>query len=216
MLKWTVLREKRIMHNHWLRSQPLAAVLLAGAALLLPASLPRLAAAQDHPVMSDVVPDGGTGEVVGKITALDAGTRHVTVMPSSGTPITFVAGPHIRLDDLNVGDRASLQFRRTVVWLVTGHNAPDPEGATHTVGQVAQTPGGIGPDGLQLTGRILKVDGNRFDVVNVDGGGVYTIQVVDPQRQQLMSVLKANDAITVGVSPLTIEAIEKCGWFGCF
>jgi hypothetical protein len=75
------------MHDFRLRSWSTALVLLAGAAFLMPTGIPREVSAQDHPVMSNVVPDSGTGAVEGKIESIDTHSRQVTILPGSGHPV---------------------------------------------------------------------------------------------------------------------------------
>ena len=63
----------------------------------------------------------------------------------------------------------------------------------------------------------MKVDApaHNFDVVNPSGGGIYTVQVTNPARIPMVSVLKPGDEVAVSVSPLTITSITECGFFGC-
>jgi hypothetical protein len=87
--------------------------------------------------------------------------------------------------------------------------------ATSTVGQVAQTPGGIGPDATTIVGRVVKLGGpSSFDVVNPTGGGIYTIKTTNPTREAAIGLLKVGDSITVSVSPIIATSVAKCGLFG--
>jgi hypothetical protein len=66
-----------------------------------------------------------------------------------------------------------------------------------------------------IVGRVVKLDGpSSFDVVNANGGGVYTIKVTNPTRQAAFKLLKVGDSVTVSVSPLIVTSIAKCGLFG--
>jgi ribosomal protein L14 len=49
---------------------------------------------------------------------------------------------------------------------------------------------------------------HSLDVVDPSGGGVYTINVVDPARQMAMSTLKVGDTITAVVSQALAVSIE--------
>jgi hypothetical protein len=55
---------------------------------------------------------------------------------------------------------------------------------------------------------------NSFDVVNANGGGIYTIQTSNPSRQAAIGLLKVGDSVTVSVSPIIATSVAKCGLFG--
>jgi hypothetical protein len=89
------------------------------------------------------------------------------------------------------------------------------------VDEIAKTPGGIGYNAAVVVGRVVKLNGpNSFDVVNANGGGIYTIQTTNPSREAAINLLKPGDSITVSVSPLIATSVAKCGplglgLFGC-
>ena len=191
----------------------MALVPLAGAVLLLPIGAPRDAIAQGHPTMSNVIPDGGAGAIEGKIESIDPISRQLTIVSASGSLLTWVAGSDVRLRNVEQGDAVDARYNRTVLWVVTPTSAPVPSGATTTVGEVAHTPGGIGPGASQISGRVLKIDGNAhsFDFVDASGGGVYTIQVTDPSRIAMLPMLKVGSAVMVSITPLTITTMVRYG-----
>jgi len=190
--------------------------LFTAAAFLVPIATLHVASAQQHPQMSNVIPDGGTGSIEGKVLALDQGTRAITIASRDGVPLDLYAGQAVRLDNVEQGDAVEANYTRQVFWVVTPVSAPAPTGATTTVGQVAHTPGGIGPEATQISARVTKIDpGRSFDIVDATGGGVYTIVVTDPTKAAMMSHLQVGNAITVSLTPLEITSMEKCGWFGC-
>lgn len=192
------------------------AVGLASATLLGSLFMPPIVRAQDHPQMANVVPDGGTGAIQGKVLSIDPASRAVTIAPREGDPLTLYAAPSVRLDNVEQGDRVDAEYMRQVFWVVTAPSAPAPSGATETLGEVAHRPGGIGPGPTQVSGRVLRINqGRSFDVVDATGGGVYTIVVQDPSKLAMLGHLQVGNAITVSLTPLTITAMEKCGWFGC-
>jgi hypothetical protein len=196
-----------------------ALALLAGTAFLS-IGWPGGAVAQQNPpnpTMSNVVPDSGTGTIQGKIQSIDPNSRQVTIVPSSGNPVPLVAGTSVHLEGFKQGDSVDARYSRTVLWVITPTSSQVPSGATETVGQMAQRPGGIGPGATQISGRITKVDTSRhsFDVVDAAGGGVYTVVVTDPSRIAVFSNLKVGTGVTVSISPLMITSMEDCGFFGC-
>jgi hypothetical protein len=189
---------------------------LACAAAFTPLMLSTPVAAQTNPTMTNVVPDGGEFAAQGKIQALDAGASTLTLVPESSPPIPMTVAPGVDLTNVSVGDVASVHYTRSVTFVVGSPNVPVGQvPVTSTVGQVAQTPGGIGYNAAVVVGRVVKVDGpTSFDVVNANGGGVYTIKTTNPTREAAVGLLKVGDSITVSVSPLIATSVAKCGLFG--
>jgi hypothetical protein len=66
-----------------------------------------------------------------------------------------------------------------------------------------------------VVGRVVKLNGpTSFDVVNANGGGIYTIKTTNPTREAAITLLKVGDSMTVSVSPLIATSVAKCGLFG--
>ena len=181
----------------------------------VPMMLSAPATAQANPTMTNVVPDGGAFAIRGKLEALSAGARTLTITPEKAEPVPFSVAPSVSLTDVKVGDVVSAHYNRSVTFVVGSPNVPVPANTTTTVGQVATTPGGIGPGASTIVGRVVKVNSSSsFDVVNPAGGGLYTIQTTDPARETLIQSLKAGDSISVFITPLTVNSIAKCGVLG--
>ncbi|MFL5279804.1 MAG: hypothetical protein ACJ8AW_02100 [Rhodopila sp.] len=187
---------------------------LACAAALVPLILPASVAAQPNPTMTNVVPDGGNFATQGKIQALDPGASTLTIAPESSPPIPMTVAPGVNLTDISVGDVASVHYTRSVTFVVGAPSVAVPQ-ATTTVGQVAQTPGGIGAGASTIVGRVVTLNGpTSFDVVNANGGGIYTIKTTNPAREAAIGMLKVGDSVTASVSPITATSVAKCGLFG--
>jgi hypothetical protein len=194
------------------------ALAFACATAFLPLMAPREAAAQDNPTMTNVIPAGGHYSVQGKLQSLDQAAMTLTLVSDKGGTLPITIGPEAEDDvsNVSVGDVVNVHYTRSVTFVagspnVNVSNVP----ATATVGQVAQTPGGIGPNAATIVARIVKVDGtNSFDVVNANGGGIYTVKVTNPARQQALKMLKVGDSVTVSVGPLIATSVAKCGVFG--
>jgi hypothetical protein len=189
---------------------------LACAAAVAPFVMSGPAAAQSNPTMTNVVPDGGTFATQGKIQAIDPGALTLTIVPEASSPLPMMVAPGVDLGGISVGDVASVHYKRSVTFVVGGTNVGVTQvAATSTVGQVAQTPGGIGTSAATIVGRVVKLNNpGGFDVVNANGGGIYTIQTTDATRQAAMGMLKVGDSVTVAVSPIIATSVAKCGLFG--
>ena len=191
-------------------------ITLGCAAALTPLMLPTPVAAQSNPTMTNVVPDGGNYATQGKIQALDPGAMTLTLAPESAPPVPMTIAPSVNLSGISVGDVASVHYTRSVTFVVGGPDvAVSKVAATSTVGQVAQTPGGIGPEAAVIVGRVVKLNGpDSFNVVNANGGGIYTIKTTNPTREAAIALLKEGDSVTVSVSPIIATSVAKCGLFG--
>ena len=120
----------------------------------------------------------------------------------------------ISLEGLSAGDHVSAHYTREVTFVVGTPDASTPR-ATQTVGQTARAPGGIGAGASVIVGRVIKVDGpGAFDIVNVDGGGEYTVRSTDPTRVAALRAVKAGDSVTASVGAVTLTSLARCNLFG--
>jgi hypothetical protein len=199
-----------------------AAVGLACGAALTPFVLSAPVAAQTNPsppnpTMTNVVPDGGEFAVQGKIAELDPGQGTFTLSPrEEGQPMPFTTAPGVDLSPLSNGMVADVHFTRSVSFVLgPPHLQPGHAPVTSTVDEVAHTPGGIGYNAAVVVARVVKVNPpDSVDVVNVNGGGVYTVTSTNPSRLTMIKMLKPGDSVTVSVSPLIATSVAKCGLFG--
>src|SRR3954469_20531977 len=188
----------------------LAAVSLVGAG----PAMAQATSAPANPTMTNVIPDAGSFAVAGRVHAIDPAARTLTIAPSSGRPVALTAPAGSSLEGISAGDHVSAHYTRTVTFVVGTPDASTPR-ATETVGQVARTPGGIGAGASVIVGRVIKVDGpGAFDMVNVDGGGEYTVRATDPARVASLGGLKAGDSVTASVGALTLTSLARCNLFG--
>jgi hypothetical protein len=80
---------------------------------------------------------------------------------------------------------------------------------------MARTPGGFGAGASVIVGRVIKVDGpGAFDIINVNGGGEYTVRATDPARVAALRAVKAGDSVTTSVGALTLTSLARCNLFG--
>jgi Cu/Ag efflux protein CusF len=194
-------------------------------ALLLTCALPALppdAAAQTNPTLTNVIPESAAVTLHATITAIDTGTRAVTLAGASGTAVTVTAGPLVRLDLLKVGDRVNAKYYRSIGFVVNppaagnGVTVSDNEIAQITA-QQAQAPGGVGVRLTRVSGTVVGIDlaAHSVDLVNPSGGAIYTVDVTDPARVALLSTLKLGDTVTAVISQAVVVSIEPAptSWF---
>jgi hypothetical protein len=127
----------------------------------------------------------------------------------------MTVAPGVSLAGIEQGDFASVHYTRTVTFTTGSPNAPVKATANATVGQAALNPSEIATNGAVIMGRVVKLDSpSSIDVVNNNGGGIYTIQTTQPSRIAAIAKLKVGDPITVNVSPIVATSVAKCGLFG--
>jgi hypothetical protein len=190
---------------------------------LLPAVMATPAMAQANPTYSNVVPQSEMATIHAKLTAIDPATRQVTLQSRSGHSLTVTAGPAVRLEMLNVGDKVNAKYYRSVAFLVSppkggmGVPAPSEDEIAQVIAQPVQAPGGIGLRVTKISGTVVGVDlaARSIDLVDPSGGGIYTIDVTDPARVAMLPELKVGDTITAVVSQMLAVSIEPAAksWF---
>jgi hypothetical protein len=192
----------------------IAAATLMSAAVA-PLVLPTPVAAQPPPTAQNIIPDGGAFATQGKIQAIDPGAGTLMIAPENGSPIPMTVASGVNLADISVGDVTSVHYTREVKFVMGSPNAAVAKPGTDTVGQVAQTPADIATRAAVIVGRVVKLDGpNAVEVVNNNGGGIYTIKTTQPMREAAIAKLKVGDSIIVSVSPVIATSVAKCGLFG--
>jgi hypothetical protein len=213
---------------------PLAAAFLVAAAPMLSLGVPHQAAAQTTAAPAPApapappaptlpsVPDAESVTLQGKIYALNAAKRWVTLINRAGNRVTVVAGPAVRMHLLRVGDSVNVHYVRSVAFAVTspsgGNGVPtsdDKEAAI--LSQNVSGPGGIGLRLTKISGTVVGVDlaTHSLRVVNPSGGGVYTIDVTDPDRIAMLPSLKVGEKITAVITEALAVSIDRSRhrWF---
>ena len=204
-------------------SHPVAGAALLALAGIVSVGVPVQATAQTNPTYNNVVPPSETAIIHAKITAIDTGTRQVTLQGRAGNSVTLTAGPVVRLDMLKVGDTVNAQYYRSVGFMVTpprggtGLPAPSEDEIAQMIAQPAQAPGGVGVRLTKVSGTVVGIDmaAHSIDVVAPGGGGIYTIDVTDPVRVAMLPELKVGDTITAVVSQMLAVSIDPApkSWF---
>lgn len=195
-----------------------AAAVICGSALLLPATMPYPAAAQTSSSLANVVPESMAVTIHAKVTAIDADQRQVTLTGRSGAPVIVTAGPNVRLEMLKVGDTVDAQYYRSVAFVVSEPGATVPEDEIQqVVARPVDAPGGIGVRVTQISGLVVGIDlgANSLDLVDPQGGAIYTVNVTDPARRAKLPLLKVGDRITAVISQALAVSIQPApkSWF---
>ena len=196
------------------------AVVLAGTALATGAMLPVSAVAQPTPKLT--VPESEAATAQARIRAINTKTRLVTLTDASGKTFSVTAGPEVRLNLLRVGDRVDLKFYRAVAFAVTpprgGNGVPaNTDQMKQLILQPVEAPGGVVLQLTQISGTIVGIDmaSHRLDLVNPSGGGVFSVDVTNPDQTQAMQSLNVGDTITAVISDAVAVTIQPARrrWF---
>ncbi len=204
------------------KSAPLLLAIAAVASTPLLAPVHAQPQSNNHPVLTNVIPDSESATLQATITGINPTTREVSLRGRSGETVTVTAGPAVRLDLLKTDDKVTVQYYRSVAFMVRppsgGNGTPvNDSQMTQLVAQSAQTPGGIGVRLTKVSGTVVGIDmaANRVNLVNPSGGGVYTIDVTNPSRVAMLGSIKVGDTITAVISQAVAVSIEPAqkNWF---
>jgi Cu/Ag efflux protein CusF len=200
-----------------------AAIGILAAASLIPAAMTTSAVAQTNPTYSNVIPQSETATVHAKITDINPETRDITLKSRSGHSLTLTAGSAVRLDMLKVGDTVNAQYYRSVAFMITppqggmGVPAPGQDEIAQMIAQPAQAPGGVGVRMTKISGTVVGIDmaAHSIDLVDPSGGGIYTVDVTNPDRIAMLPKLKVGDTITAVISQMLAVSIDPApkSWF---
>ena len=204
-----------------MRTRSSRPMLLATAALaftgLAAGIAPHPARAQANPTMTNVIPESESVTLRARITAINTKTRAISLQGRSGETVTVTAGPAVRLEMLRVGDTVYAKYYRSVAWELagppggTGTPGPSDDEIAAVIARPAQAPGGIGVSVVKVSGTVVGIDlaAHRVQLVNPSGGGIFTIDVNNATRLEMLSRLKVGDTITAVVSQALAVSIER-------
>ncbi len=193
-----------------------AAVVLAAAALGLNTMSIPAAAQSTNPVVPSMIPEAAAQTVYAKIVNI---SRAVTLNTVDGGTLSVIAGPQVSLEKLDARDRVDVHYYRSVAFMVakgTGTpggeaiNLPPDQAGLLAWHEQVQIPGGTNVPMTHVVGLVVGVNpgSQRVDVVNPNGGAVYSIQASDPSRAAMIASLKVGDVVTAVISPPIATSIE--------
>ncbi|WP_298216026.1 hypothetical protein [Acidocella sp.] len=192
-------------------SRSLSSRMVAGALALCLGALPGVAAgparAQQPPTLHNVIPGSEMVMLQARIKTIDPQTRAITLQSPDGQTVNLVAGPLVRLNLLKEGDMVTAQYYRSVAFIIQGpkqsNAAPAPADSFRAVlARPAEAPGGIAVTVKQISGTVIGLNpaAHTLEVVDPSGGPVYRIDVTDPERQNILKMLKIGDTVTAVIS----------------
>ncbi|MBK8210176.1 MAG: hypothetical protein IPK78_09520 [Rhodospirillales bacterium] len=159
---------------------------------------------------------GDTDTVTARATvkSVDMKTRMVTLVGPNGQTMTMKAGDQVQnLAQVKPGDIVIARFYESVAYVVAAPGTKLPADAM-AVAEAKAMPGEkpAGGDAAKIivTGLVVGINpvAHTISLVDPSGGEVRTLNVKDPQYQQMMSSIKVGDTITAVISEALVAAVE--------
>jgi Cu/Ag efflux protein CusF len=185
-------------------------VLVASIALLSPFTASAWAQA------SGMLGAGDTNTVTARATvkSVDMKTRMVTLVGPHGETMTMKAGDQVQnLAQVKPGDIVVARYYESAAYVVAPPGTKLPEDAM-AVAEAKAVPGERPAGGVAaktiVTGLVVGVNpvAHTISLVDPAGGEVRTLNVKDPQYQQMMGSIKVGDTITAVISEALVAAVE--------
>jgi hypothetical protein len=186
---------------------------------LLPAALLALTSCSSEPKLEPAraaayqqgVPGGvfvETYKNTATVTAVDAATRHVTLVTPDGRKETFKAGPEvINFDQIHVGDQVKATLTEQVAVYMAKDNPPASDGQATLVALAPKgaKPGGLVADTVQVTAKVTAIDLKHHKAtLEFPDGTKHTVAVrqdVDLTKRQVGEevVIRCTEAVAISV-----------------
>jgi hypothetical protein len=194
------------------RAGAVAASTLFAAAFMLCPTLSTSARAQASGMAG--ISSSETISFRAKVTAIDLGTRMVTLVSAQGKSQTLKVGDEVRnLPQVKVGDTVNVRYHAAVTYVLSPRGTKLPGNSLTAAGGRAapgQMPAAAVGTRIVVTSTVVGVDpaGHTLQLIDPDGGLIRTADVLTPEGQQSMKMIKVGDTIT-GVASETIAiAVE--------
>ncbi len=150
-----------------------------------------------------------------RVVSVDHTNRVVRLRGPKGRTFTVDVGPEVKnFDQIRPGDTVTVQYYKSIAFTLGKPGAPTPADTAST-GLATAEPGAL-PAGLvarriTVTGLVtgIDMDAHTLTLVDPKGGGLQTIHVTDPQRQQDMQAVKVGDTITATITQALAISVER-------
>jgi hypothetical protein len=190
---------------------------LAIGALVAPNQLPRIAmstAAFAQAADMAGIAHSDTVSARATVKAVDLQTRVVTLETADGKPIVLKAGDEVKnLAQVRPGDTVVVHYYTSTAYVLAPPGTKLPDNSL-TVGAAraapGEKPGGAAGAKMVVSGLVVAVDPTLHTVSLVDpnGGPVRTMNVMTPEGQQSMKLIKIGDTITAIITDAVLVAVE--------
>ncbi len=186
---------------------------LAGCARTPPVPPPTVATAAVQ--APNTTGDAALLTATARVVSVDQANRTVRLRGPKGRTFTIAAGPEVQnFDQIRRGDTVTVQYYELIAFTLgkPGTVTPaDAASASVATAQPGALPAGVVSRRITVTGLVTGIDMNAHTLTLVDpkGGGVQTIHVTNPQRQQDMQAVKVGDTITATITQAVAVSVER-------
>jgi hypothetical protein len=148
------------------------------------------------------------------VKAIDLATRTVTLEGAGGNTTTLKVGQEVQnLPQVKVGDVVIAHYFTSTAYVLCPPGAKLPDDALTVAGARAapgDLPAGVVGTKLVVTGLVVGIDPSQHTVSLVDpaGGAIRTINVVTPEGQQNLHLVKVGDTITAIITEAVLVGVE--------
>jgi hypothetical protein len=188
-----------------------AAVLLVAASLVCPPlSIPAKAQAAGMAGM-------GAEEVISlraTVKAIDQKSRVVTLVGPQGNTLRLKVGDEVRnLAQVKRGNKVIVRYHASLAYVLAPAGTKLPDGSLTVAGARAapgQMPAGALGAKTVVTSTVVGVDpvAHTLQLIDPSGGLIRTVDVVTPDGQQAMKLVKVGDTITAVITEAVAVAVE--------
>jgi hypothetical protein len=148
------------------------------------------------------------------VKAIDLQTRTMTLEGAGGDTIALKVGEEVRnLPQVRPGDTVIAHYYMSSAYVLAPPGTTLPDDSLTTGGARAAPgakPGAAVGSKLVVSGLVVGVDPSLHTVSLVDptGGGVRTMNVVTPEGQKSMKLIKVGDTITAIITAAVLVGVE--------
>lgn len=185
-----------------------AMVLSFGAPMVLSASAMAQASGMAGLGESDTISLRAT------VKSVDLKSRVVTLVGPLGNTLALKVSDEVRnLPQVRPGNKVIVRYHAAVAYVLAPKGTKLPDDSLTAAGVRAapgQLPAGAVGSKLVVTGTVVGVDpvAHTLQLVNPSGGMVRTVDVVTPEGQKNMGLIKVGDTITAIITEAVAVAVE--------
>jgi hypothetical protein len=148
------------------------------------------------------------------VKSVDLKARVVTLVGPLGNTLALKVSDEVRnLPQVRPGNKVIVHYHAAVAYVLAPRGTKLPDDSLTAAGVRAapgQPPAGAVGSKLVVTGTVVGVDpvAHTLQLVNPSGGMVRTVDVVTPEGQKNMSLVKVGDTITAIITEAVAVAVE--------
>jgi len=191
-------------------------IVMSAAAMVLAFGAPMVFSA---PAMAQASGMAGLGEsdtisLRATVKSVDLKSRVVTLVGPLGNTLTLKVSDEVRnLPQVRPGNKVIVRYHAAVAYVLAPRGTKLPDDSLTAAGVRAapgQLPAGAVGTRLVVTGTVVGVDpvAHTLQLVNPTGGLVRTVDVVTPEGQRNMGLIKVGDTITAIITEAVAVAVE--------